>query len=432
MHSRTSSAIDAKIESTGPGSAVSDAGGPTDPRSLPIVMFENIHPQAVDELHQRGHEVRVVARAIDSRKDDAVVSDTRIIGIRSKSVIDEALLERAPNLIAIGCFCIGTNQVDLNAARARGVAVFNAPFSNTRSVAELTIAEIIALHRKLGDKSAALHRGEWDKSAVRAHEVRGRVLGIIGYGHIGSQVSILAEALGMRVIYFDIASKLPIGNATPVNSIEELLDLSDVVSLHVPATPRTERMIDAAAFERMKPGAFFINNARGSIFDDEALRDAIESGHIAGAGIDVYPQEPQKNPDAFSTPLAGLQNVILTPHIGGSTEEAQIGIAQDVTTKLLRFIEDGSTSTAVNVPAVDLPQLRPHQHRILHFHRNVPGVLSKMHGVLAELEININAEYLQSDAEISYVILDVDHTHGQEVMDGLRAIPETIRVRTLW
>jgi D-3-phosphoglycerate dehydrogenase len=399
---------------------------------LNVLLLENIQSTAADDFAQRGHYVARHQHALGEPALREQLAETHVLGIRSKTTVSRALLEAAPNLIAIGCFCIGTNQVDLKHAGARGVAVFNAPFSNTRSVAELTIAEIIALHRRLCDKNLAMHKGQWDKTAAHAHEVRGRTLGIVGYGHIGSQLSVLAEAIGLRVIYFDIANKLPLGNAAACRSLDELLARSDVVSLHVPETETTRGMIGPAQLGRMKRGAMLINNARGSVIDLLALRDALAAGHLDGAALDVFPAEPANAKGSFECPLAGLPNVILTPHVGGSTEEAQQGIASDVSAKLLRFIEDGSTASAVNVPPVDLPKLRPDQHRILHFHHNVPGVLSKMHRVLADLNVNINAEFLQSNATVSYVILDVDPIEGEAVKAGLSAIPETIRVRTLW
>jgi D-3-phosphoglycerate dehydrogenase len=355
----------------------------------------------------------------------------RILGIRSRTQITEEILANAPDLEAIGCFCIGTNQVDIDAAARHGVAVFNAPFSNTRSVAELTIAEIIALHRRLFERSSQMHAGSWVKTASSSHEVRGRVLGIVGYGHIGSQVSILAEAMGMRVIYFDVASKLPLGNAEPVSSLTDLLHRADVVTIHVPDTPRTRGMMGHHELASMKPGAFLINNARGHVVDLDSLGDSIERSHIGGAAVDVYPSEPSSGRGAFECVLAGLPNVILTPHIGGSTREAQRQIAVEVAEKLTRFLQTGTTTSAVNVPEVDLPQQREGCVRALHFHRNVPGVLSNMNGVLAELKVNINAEYLQTRADLSYVILDVDPTDASELRRRLGEIPETIRVRTI-
>lgn len=394
-----------------------------------IVLLENVHPAAESALARNGNTVRRVDRALSTDELGRQLADAHVVGIRSKTHITKDVLERLPNLLAIGCFCIGTNQVDLHAARDHGIAVFNAPFSNTRSVAELTMAEIIALHRRLFDKSMALHRGEWDKSADGAHEVRGRTLGIVGYGHIGSQLSVLAEFFGLRVKYYDIASKLPIGNAQPVGALDNLLESCDVISVHVPATERTRDLFGAKQFAQMKKGSFFINNARGSVVDIDALVAALRSGHLAGAAVDVYPEEPEKSADAFRCALAGMPNVILTPHIGGSTEEAQHGIAEDVAAKLNRFLEHGSTAACVNLPEVDLPSLRKDQFRILHFHRNVPGVLSKMHRVLADYNVNINAEYLQSDAHVSYVILDVDRHDEDAVLAGLEQIPETVRMR---
>jgi D-3-phosphoglycerate dehydrogenase len=322
--------------------------------------------------------------------------------------------------------------VALNAARRGGVAVFNAPFSNTRSVAELTIAEIVVLHRRLLERSNDLHDGRWRKSAQGAHEIRGRTLGIVGYGHIGSQLSVLAEAMGMRVLYFDVAPKMSIGNARASESLKALLSECDVVSLHVPDTPATQGLFGAVEFAHMRAGSIFINNARGTVVDLDALAAALKSGHLAGAAVDVFMGEPRSNDEAFSTPLAGLPNVILTPHIGGSTREAQHAIAEDTARKLRTYILEGSTLASVSVPQVDLPSPRPNQSRILHFHRNVPGVLGRLHTMLAELNVNINAEFLQSDLETSYVILDVDPGHDDAVKAGLHAIEETIRLRTLF
>lgn len=399
---------------------------------LHAVLLENIHPAGEEALRGFGFSVERHVNALSRDALRAALGRADVVGIRSKTRLDAELLAEAPRLLTIGCFCIGTDQVDLRAAGQRGVAVFNAPFSNTRSVAELTIAEIIALSRRLGDKSAALHAGTWDKSAAGAHEVRGRTLGIVGYGHIGSQVSVIAEALGLRVQYYDIAPKLPMGNAMARNSLDELLASSDIVSIHVPATPLTENLIGRDELAKMRPGAHLINNARGSVVDLDALADALRSGHISGAAVDVFPTEPEESKGAFVCALARLPNVILTPHIGGSTEEAQESIARDVIAKLVRFIRNGSTTTAVNVPEVDLPLVRAEQHRILHFHHNVPGVLGRMHTMLAQLGVNINAEFLQSTGDLSYVILDVDPSSGESVKQGLDTVPETIRVRTLW
>ena len=379
-----------------------------------------------------------------------MAKDAHILGIRSQSQVRAEVLKQCPRLLAIGCFCIGTNQVDVKAACLAGVPVFNSPFSNTRSVAELTIAEIVALHRRLADKSAELHAGKWDKSAAGAHEVRGRTLGIVGYGRIGSQVSVLAEAMGMRVIYFDVLSCLPLGNARPVKTLDELLAKSDVVTLHVPATKKTERMIGGAQVEKMRAGSYLINNARGRVVDIPALAAGLKSGRVAGAALDVFPQEPSSNSEPFASEVRGLPNVILTPHIGGSTEEAQEAIAEDVATKLARFVNNGSTTGAVNVPQVDLPEQdevgfdagldnggpgarpRHRHHRILHFHRNVPGVMSKVNSVMAELGVNIAGQYLKTNEDVGYVVLDVAPTNAALIGERLKAIPETIRVRVLW
>ena len=396
------------------------------------LLLENIDQAAVTLLEHAGLEVDHRSHALQGDELIEALDGVSVLGLRSKSRVSSEVLEARPDLIAIGCFCIGTDQVPLQEASRRGVAVFNSPFSNTRSVAELTIAEIIALHRRLTDRSRDLHEGRWNKSAMGAHEVRGRTLGIVGYGHIGSQLSVLAETMGMRVMFHDIASKLPLGNAQPVDTLDELLAACDVISLHVPDTPDTRGLIGAAEIARMREGAMLINNARGSVVDLDALAAALRNGHLAGAALDVYPSEPRSNDEPFTSPLAGVPNVILTPHIGGSTREAQKAIALDAAGKLRRYVLEGSTLSSVSVPQVDLPSLRPNQHRILHFHRNVPGVLSRLHTMLAELDVNINAEYLQSDADTSYVILDIDPVHGDAVKTGMQAIEETIRLRTLF
>jgi D-3-phosphoglycerate dehydrogenase len=355
----------------------------------------------------------------------------RFLGLRSKSRATADVIKAAPTLEAIGCFCIGTNQVDLAAAASKATTVFNSPFSNTRSVAEMTISEIISLHRSLFDRSMQLHNGKWQKSAAGAHEVRGRTLGIVGYGHIGSQVSVLAESLGMRVVFYDVLPRMPLGNAQPCSSLGELLGTADVVTLHVPATPGTHHLIGTTELDQMKAGASLINNARGSVVDLEALAVAIESGHVGGAALDVFPEEPGSNDGDFSCPLAGVQNVILTPHVGGSTEEAQTQIAVDVATKLARFATTGTTTTSVNIPEVDLPGHDPSHSRILHFHRNVPGVLSSLHAIIADAGANIHAEYLQSSGDLSYVILDIDAVTDPTVAQRIDQLEETIRLRVL-
>ena len=403
---------------------------------IEIVLLESIHPDGAGDLERAGYTVRTHKGALEG---EALRDETRrahAVGLRSKTRLDAGVLEGCERLLAVGCFCAGTDQVDLAAAARAGVPVFNAPFSNTRSVAELTIAEVIALHRRLTERSDALHNGRWDKSASGSHEVRGRTLGIVGYGHIGAQVSVLAEAMGMRVFYFDVASKLALGNAQQTGSLDELLAQSDVVTVHVPDTDTTRGLVGADQIAKMKPGAYLINNARGGVVDLDALAAALREGRLAGAALDVFPFEPARSGDAFACPLQGMPNVILTPHIGGSTAEAQRAIAQDVAGKITRFIDTGSTIGAVNVPEVDLPEQpegtpdRP--HRILNFHRNVPGVLGQIHKAAADLGVNVAGQYLRTMGEIGYVVIDVDPSDTEAFNDRLRAIPETIRTRVLW
>lgn len=396
-----------------------------------VLLLEKIHPAAEEVLRDAGLTV--------GRRDTALAGDVladalqgvRFLGLRSKSRLASDVLAAAPTLEAVGCFCIGTNQVDLDAAATAATTVFNSPFSNTRSVAEMTLSEIIALHRRLFDRSMQLHNGRWQKSAVGAHEVRGRTLGIVGYGHIGSQVSVLAEALGMRVLFYDVLPRMALGNAQPCQSLGDLLGNSDAVTLHVPATPGTRHLIGAAELKQMKPGASLINNARGTVVDLDALAAAIASGHIGGAALDVFPEEPGSNDGDFSCPLAGAANVILTPHVGGSTEEAQSQIAVDVATKLARFAATGTTTSSVNIPEVDLPGHDPSHSRILHFHRNVPGVLSNLHTIIADAGANIHAEYLQSSGDLSYVILDIDAVADSTLAKRIGQLEETIRLRIL-
>lgn len=408
---------------------------------IKAVLLEGVHPSGVEMLRAEGFSVETLPNSPDPARLRRLIADAHLVGVRSKTDLTAETLAAAPRLLAVGCFCIGTNQVETGEARRRGVPVFNSPFSNTRSVAELTIAEVVALHRRLTEKTVQMHAGVWDKSASGAHEVRGRTLGIVGYGHIGSQVSVLAEALGMRVLYYDVVPKMPLGNARAVKTLSDLLKDCDAVTLHVPATRETAGMIGAAQMRRMPPGSVLINNARGSVVNMDALADALRSGHLAGAALDVFPDEPSARGDRFVSPVQGLANVILTPHVGGSTEEAQASIAEDVCAKLVKFINVGSTTGAVNVPEVELPdqgqaagggRASDRPHRILHFHRNVPGVLSTMHRLVAELGANISAEYLRTHDDVGYVVLDVDPTDGRKVLDALRTVPETIRVRMLW
>jgi len=407
-----------------------------------IVLAEGVHEAGAARLAREGFDVVTLGGALSGAALAEAAAGAHALGIRSKTQIDGATLDGAARLLAVGCFCAGTNQVDLGAAAARGVPVFNAPFSNTRSVAEMTIAEVIALHRRMFDRSAAMHAGAWDKSAEGSHEVRGRTLGIVGYGHIGSQVSVLAEALGMSVVYHDVEAKLPLGNARACGSLPELLERADVVTLHVPATPTTEGLIGAREIGRMRPGAMLINNARGSVVNVDALAGALRAGRLSGAAVDVFPEEPSRSGESFVSPLQNVPNVILTPHVGGSTVEAQAAISEEVAGKLIRFINEGTTIGAVNVPQVDLPDqgdsargvLPEHKrpHRILHFHRNVPGVLSKLHAVISSCGANVTGEHLRTTAEIGYVVLDVDPTDAAPLLDGIRKIPETIRTRVLW
>lgn len=411
-----------------------------------VLLLERIHPRAEELFAAEGFQIEQQKGALEGAALAEAAREAHIIGIRSASQLRAPSLEQCPRLLTVGCFCIGTNQVDLRAANLAGVPVFNSPFSNTRSVAELTISEIVALYRRLTDKTAQMHAGVWDKSASGAHEVRGRTLGLVGYGRIGSQVSVMAEAMGMRVVFFDTTAVLPLGNARAVRTLDELLAQSDVVSLHVPATKATDRLIGAKQIGAMKPGAYLINNARGGVVDITALASALREKKLAGAALDVFPKEPSSNTEPFESELRGLGNVILTPHVAGSTEEAQESIAVDVATKLIRFINNGSTSGSVNSPQVELPEQSlvsdegdavasapaSRRHRILHFHRNVPGVLSKMHAIIADVGANIAAEYLQTNPEVGYVVLDVDPTNAAEIVERLKAIPETIRVRMLW
>ena len=404
---------------------------------IKVVLLEDIHQRAVELLEQGGFTVEHHTSAYNGQDLIDVARDAHIVGIRSKTHVTEEFLAAADRLWAVGCYCIGTNQVDLAQAAARGVPIFNAPLSNTRSVAEKTLAEVIMLHRKLGDRNTQMHQGVWQKSAVGSHEIRGRTLGIVGYGRIGSQVSVLAELLGMRVLYYDVAEVLTLGNSQSVMSLDQILAESDVVTLHVPATDATKGMIGAEQLAAMKPGAFLINNARGTVVDVQALADAIHSGHIGGAAVDVFPSEPAVNGDDFNSPLCGCPNVILTPHVGGSTIEAQRNIAESVSGRLVKLMNNGSTTTAVNIPEVQLPRLHPGCHRVLHFHRNVPGVLGRLHSAIAEFDVNIVAQYLQTDAHHAYAILDIETPYGgdkdkdAELKAALRT-PETIRVRTIW
>ncbi|MEQ8484719.1 MAG: phosphoglycerate dehydrogenase [Pseudomonadales bacterium] len=397
-----------------------------------ILLLEGVHPSAVDHLRQAGYgNVTALGQALQGDELAAALDDVHMLGIRSRTQLDAAAIAAARRLMAVGCFCIGTNQVDLGAATRAGVPVFNAPFSNTRSVAELVLAEAILLLRGVPAKSMAMHRGEWQKTAKSSYEVRGKTLGVVGYGNIGAQLGVLAEGLGMQVIFYDVVKKLNLGNARQVESLDELLCSADVVTLHVPATPRTRNLMDAAALAKMKPEAVLINASRGDVVDLDALAARLESGALLGAAIDVFPKEPKSNDETFASPLVGMPNVILTPHVGGSTQEAQENIGFEVAEKLIRYSDNGSTLSAVNFPEVALPE-HPGQHRLLHIHRNVPGVLSAINRVLSEQVVNVTGQYLQTNAEIGYVVIDIETDYSGPVLDALRAVPETIRARVLF
>jgi len=397
-----------------------------------ILLLENISDAAVDELQAAGYaEIRQLKGALSEPELNAAVKGVHLIGIRSKTQITKRVFEAADKLVAIGCFCIGVNQVDLKAATEKGVAVFNAPYSNTRSVAELIIGLCVMLIRKISDKNMAAHQGTWLKDAKGSFELRGKTLGIIGYGNIGSQVSNLAEAMGMQVIYYDIATKLPHGNAKQIRDLRDLLKRSDIVTLHVPSDASTRNMINADTLKAMKKGAILINHSRGDVVEIAALKQALTLGKLSGAAIDVFPDEPEKNGDAFSTPLQGLPNVILTPHIGGSTEEAQANIGLDVTAKLIKYLDFGTSEGSHTVPAVSLPP-QAGTHRILHIHRNVPGVLGQINSRLSKGGFNITSQYLKTNDEIGYVILDVDHKISQEAFAILKDIKGTIRARMVY
>jgi D-3-phosphoglycerate dehydrogenase len=399
-----------------------------------VLLLENVNDSAVRLFEANGYsEVERLKKALAPDELKRRLAGVHMLGIRSRTRLTADVLEAADRLMAVGCFSVGTNQVELDAARRVGIPVFNAPFSNTRSVAELTIAEIVMLFRKIFPRSVSAHDGGWDKSADGSREVRGKTLGIVGYGNIGSQLSNLAEAMGMRVIFFDQTDKLRHGNTEPVETLDELLAASDVVSLHVPETPATANMIGARELSQMKPGACLINNSRGTVVDLDALAGALRSGHLAGAAVDVFPVEPASNADRFVSPLQGLSNVILTPHVGGSTEEAQDRIGGEVARKLIDYSDVGSTFGAVNFPQVQLPA-RPTGTRFIHVHRNVPGVLRQVNDAVSRHGINIVAQYLQTDPEVGYVVLETDVVggEGEALLADLRDVEGTIRVRVLY
>ncbi len=397
-----------------------------------ILLLEGIHDTAVNNFRMHGYtNIHRVMGALTGEDLKEQIRDAHIVGIRSRTQLTQEVFAAADKLVAVGCFCIGTNQVDLGAALELGVPVFNAPYSNTRSVAELVVAEAIMLLRGVPQRNASCHRGGWLKSAQNSHEARGKKLGIVGYGNIGSQVSVLAEAMGMNVYFYDVVTKLPLGNATPVSSLEELLAHCDLISLHVPDTPATRWMMGEEQIRAMKPGSHLINAARGKVVDIDALAAALQDGHLRGAAIDVFPEEPKSSEDEFVSPLRAFDNVILTPHVGGSTQEAQANIGTEVSEKLTLYSDNGSTLSAVNFPEVALPA-HPGIHRLLHIHRNIPGILTQINQVFSDNDINIMSQYLQTNERIGYVVIDVNAAYSQMALEKLRSIDGTIRTRVLF
>lgn len=396
-----------------------------------VLFVEGVHPNAADAMRRAGFsQVKILPTALEGENLKQALAKCDVIGIRSRTYLTREVLEDAKHLRAIGCFCIGTNQVDLKAAADLGIPVFNAPYSNTRSVAELVLAEVISLMRGMTDRSHKVHTGTWPKNANASYEARGKTLGIVGYGNIGSQLSVLAEAIGMRVIYYDIETKLPLGNAERVSTLDSLLEQADVVSLHIPELPSTKDLMTKREFGLMKEGSYFINAARGQCVVIEDLHEALTSHHLAGAALDVFPEEPKSNNEELICPLRGLPNVILTPHIGGSTLEAQVNIGNEVADKLIKFILQGTTTAAVNFPEISLPY-RPNTHRLLHIHKNQPGVLAKVIQLFAEHGINISAQALMTKGDIGMVLMDLEDSDAQVALEKLRQIEGTIRTRLL-
>ncbi|MBC7701924.1 phosphoglycerate dehydrogenase [Aquabacterium sp.] len=403
-----------------------------DKDKIRFLLLEGVHQNAVDVLHKNGYtNIEYIKTALDESVLLEKVRDVHFLGIRSRTQVTPAVLEAANKLVSIGCFCIGTNQVALQHAMRKGVPVFNAPYSNTRSVAELVLGQLILLLRGIPQKNALVHRGGWSKSAEGSWEARGKTLGIVGYGNIGSQLSVLAESLGMRVVYYDTVTKLPLGNARQLGSLNELLGAADVVTLHVPEIPSTQDMMGATQFAKMKPGAIFINAARGTCVDIDAMAASLQSQHLGGAAIDVFPKEPKGNDEEFLSPLRAFDNVILTPHIGGSTLEAQANIGLEVAEKFVRYSDCGTTLSAVNFPEVSMP-LGAGKHRLLHIHENVPGVLSNVNRVFAENHINIAAQSLMTNEAIGYLVMDVDAAYSEVALQKIQSITGTIRSRVLY
>jgi D-3-phosphoglycerate dehydrogenase / 2-oxoglutarate reductase len=399
---------------------------------IKFLLLEGVHPSAVATLNAQGYSnIEYLKTALDENALIEKIQDAHFVGLRSRTQLTRRVFENAPKLVAVGCFCIGTNQVDLKAAQEHGVAVFNAPYSNTRSVAELVLAEAILLLRNIPQKNAICHRGGWDKSAIGSFECRGKTLGLVGYGSIGSQTSVLAESLGMKVQFYDTITKLPLGNATQVRRLDDLLTSSDIISLHVPETHATQNMMGARELGLMKQGAVLINASRGTVVDIDALAVALKARKLSGAAIDVFPEEPKGNNDEFISPLRGLDNVILTPHVGGSTMEAQENIGVEVTEKLIKYSDNGTTISSVNFPEVALPG-HPDAHRLLHVHANVPGVLSKINKIFSDNHINIASQYLQTNETVGYVVVDINSPYDEVALEQLKNIEGTIRCRVLF
>lgn len=399
---------------------------------IKILLLEGVHASAIETLNAAGYtNIEYHKKALSGEELENAIADAHFVGIRSRTQLTADVFNKARKLIGVGCFCIGTNQVDLQAATEHGVVVFNAPYSNTRSVAELVIAEAILLLRGIAEKSAAAHRGEWQKTATGSYEIRGKTLGIVGYGNIGMQLSIMAESLGMRVCFYDVENKLPLGNAIQIRSLSQLLKQSDIVSMHVPELASTKNMIGEREFEQMKNNAIFINASRGTVVDIDALAAALESKKLAGAAIDVFPVEPKSNDDEFISPLRKFDNTFLTPHIGGSTMEAQENIGMEVADKMAKYSDTGMTTTSVNFPEVSLPG-HENTHRLLHIHRNIPGIMASINKVFSESNINISGQYLQTNDKVGYVVLDIDSDYSDVALKALKTIEGTLRCRVLF
>ena len=399
---------------------------------MKIVLLENISQSAVDSFKKAGYtQIEQYTSALSGEELDDVLKEAKVVCVRSKTQLSQEVITKAKKLVAIGCFCIGTNQVDLEAANKAGVCVFNAPFSNTRSVAELVIASAIMLIRKIPDKNRAAHAGEWDKDSTNAHEIRGKRMGVVGYGHIGSQVSILAEAIGLRVFYYDVENKLPLGNAEEISDLKSLIEYCDIITLHVPGTKQTQNLFDEQVLDWFQKGQLLVNMSRGDVVDISALKEALEEKRISGAAVDVFPEEPKNKAEKFTSPLQNISNVILTPHIGGSTEEAQWNIGLDVSSKLIKYIESGASLGSHSIPELSLPKMED-THRILHIHKNVSGVLSEINSKISKLDVNILGQYLSTNLEVGYVVLDISKNDSLDTLKELKRIDHTIKVRILY